>query len=134
MNPRVPVLACVVVLTLSEVAFAERPPQDKRQATVIFTGQVERVDETWDLETDHYVVWVRVTAVERGHGVSGGDLFAVTCFRRARPVLFLPGASGHSAVPTIGDTIRAYANPSGASYEGNYGLMFWSRASMGGYR
>ena len=110
----------VVLLTLPcpREAHAERPPQPRANADVVLTGAVEAVAETWDFETDHFTVSVRVDGAERG--ASPGELFAVNCFRWSRPFPGANGASGHRGVPAVGDHIRVFAFRRGFGYEGAY--------------
>jgi len=106
-------------------ARAERVSQDHNAAPVALTGTVESVTEEWGPETDFYKVFVRVTQIERGQAIQPGEILEVSCFQRSRiwgrPT---PGASGHRAIPEVGDKIHLYAWPGDSGYEGNYPQWF----------
>jgi hypothetical protein len=109
----------LVVLRLPQPVRAEMPPQQRETSNLIVEGRVEALDEWWDLQTDHYRVWLRVDRVERGPA-EVGELVPVVCFQRSRPWPAYPGAAGHSSMPELGDRIRAYVRSQGGRYEGNY--------------
>jgi hypothetical protein len=114
--------ACLTVLLVLSAAHAERvplSPEDKKaESTHIVTGTVQAV-YTRDANTElygngtvetYYLLEIAVKGVEKGSGLTAGDLVYARCWRlkkhgAAGP---RPGPSGHFGIPAEGAKVRAY--------------------------
>lgn len=104
-------LAIVVALTVHCVpALAERKPEKSSDANVIVWGTVEEIVRSETDENTNYEVRIRIESVERSYHAVVGKLFSVRCFQRKASAPRVPAASGHTAVPKVGQRIRAWVN------------------------
>jgi hypothetical protein len=105
-------------------ALAERPLEDKQTADFILTGRVEKVFQRQEGRLTEHVVLLRVETVHQGEGVKPGESFYAYCFKMAPSPVPRPEASGHDAVPTEGQLIKAYVRHRRGRHEGNYREWF----------
>ena len=104
-------MAIVVALTVHcGPALAERKPERPSDANVIVWGTVEEIVRSETDENTNYEVRIRVESVERSYRAVVGKLFSVRCFQRKASAPRVPAASGHTAVPKVGQRIRAWVN------------------------
>ena len=104
-------MAIVVVLTIyCGPVLAERKPEKPSDANVIVWGTVEEIVRSETDENTNYEVRIRVESVERSYRAVVGKLFSVRCFQRKASAPRVPAASGHTAVPKVGQRIRAWVN------------------------
>ena len=104
-------MAIVVALTIHcGPVLAEREPEKPSDANVIVWGTVEEIVRSETDENTNYEVRIRVENAERSYYPSVGKLFSVRCFQRKASAPRVPAASGHTAVPKVGQRIRAWVN------------------------
>jgi hypothetical protein len=91
-------------------AFAERPPQKKSDAELVFEGTVEAVERTPEENVDYYLVTIKATKIHKGDVLTAGKVYKVHGWRVTKFKPGTAGAAGHLAFPQKGDRIKAYAN------------------------
>src|SRR5579885_2496511 len=121
------VTALAVGLAWAAVAFADRRPEDRKEATHVVVGRVEDVyaQEGAAGANRHYVVEIAIEKVERGDGLKAGEVFYGSCYRpnpkapdlsklseREREAYLFTVNGGHNAVPARGDRVRVFVKPS----------------------
>ena len=105
-------------------ALAERPAQDRKEASHVVVGTVERVFQSDRGPELGYIVAIRIEKLEKGNGYEDGDVFYAYCFQRKRNAPRVPSASGHRAVPRPEQRIRAFVNRQYGEMEGVYPNWF----------
>ena len=104
-------LALAVAMALLGIpANAERPPQKKSEAELVFEGTVESVDRTPEENVDYYLVTIKATKIHKGDVLTAGKTYKVRGWRVTKFKPGTAGAAGHLAFPQKGDRIKAYAN------------------------
>lgn len=94
------------------------PEQKLKESTHIVNGTVKGVYNR-DVETGlygkgtvetHYLVEIEVQNVEKGTGISKGDIVYARCWRIKKHGASgpMPGPSGHFGIPNPGDAVRAF--------------------------
>jgi hypothetical protein len=107
---RLPVFAVAVALVFPTAGWAERPPQKKSEADLVFEGVVESVELIKEENVDYYLVAIKAAKVHKGDVLTAGKTYKVYSFRVTKFKPGTAGAAGHTAIPNKGDRIKAYAN------------------------
>jgi len=105
-----------VVLGLAVVSgsYAERRPEEKKEATHVFTGELVKLTTTKDAygktgEITTYKAELQIDVVEKGKGKSKGDKVTFTWSAVTKePKELITGASGHVYGVKKGDRVRVY--------------------------
>src|SRR5262249_45150204 len=118
--------------TLATGAFAERAPEDRRQATHVVVGKVAGVYVRKAEGTLHYVVEIAIEKIEKGAGLKVGEMFYVHCYqwdpdwlkgKRMSPAeqkqLAFRGAA-YDSIPKEGERVKVYAKHRGGHFAGIY--------------
>ena len=118
MSIRTAIVGMLLSLASFSAAIAEIPnrtPQQLREgASQIVTGKVQQIysmeEKSGDYVFTRSVAAVSVDAVEKGVGISKGELVYVRFWRKkyvgaGRPA---PGHFGHRGIPAVGDVVRIY--------------------------
>jgi hypothetical protein len=106
--------ALALLLALTVAARAERPTQPKKDATLIVTGTVQKVESAnekfgGDGVLTKYTAQVKVDKVEKGKDAKPGDTIDVHWFQvTKRPTLAFPGAYGHKYDVKEKAAVRVY--------------------------
>ena len=101
-------VAIVVLLTIyCGPVLAEREPEKPSDAKFIVWGTVEEIVRSETDENTNYEVRIRVEHSERRY-TPVGKLFSVRVFQRKASAPREPAASGHTAIPKVGQRIRAW--------------------------
>jgi hypothetical protein len=105
-------LAAVVCIGFVGVsaAWAERPPQPKSEAALVFDGVVESVELTKEDGVDYYLIAIKSEKIHKGDVLTAGKTCKVFCWRVTRFRPGTAGAAGHAAIPEKGARIKVYAN------------------------
>lgn len=90
------------------------PEALKKTATQVVQGEVKGIyaktakEGRW--KVTRYVAEVKVTAIEKGEGITVGELVYVRYWHRKWASLGVPppSTSGHSGLPKEGETLRIY--------------------------
>lgn len=114
----------LLILAVCSFAFAERPPQERGEASHVVVGHVERIFTDEGRSEIGYIVAIRIESVERGDGWKPEQLFYAYCFQRKRSAPRVPAAYGHKHVPKVGQRIRAFVHHANGEMEGNYSDWF----------
>jgi hypothetical protein len=77
---RIGYAALLAALGLAAAAPAERPPEQRGQATHVVLGQVAGVYVRQEAGTRHYLVEIEIDKVEKGEGLRPGGTFYVGCY------------------------------------------------------
>jgi len=107
-------LAVAVLLSVTSLALAERPPEERSEAKMVLVGTVKEITTRQSkLDSDgvmtHYLAQVAVKKVERGKGVKTGGTAYVRWFAVTKtPGEDWVGAGGHSYRIKSGDKARFY--------------------------
>ena len=72
--------ALLAALGLTSESFAERPPEQRSQATHVVLGTVAGVYVREEKDTRYYLVEVAIEKVEKGEGFKPGGTFYVGCY------------------------------------------------------
>src|SRR5262249_50423457 len=114
-EPVMRLASCVILFLVAACPLrAERPPQDKKEATDVVVGVIQKMtlnQKTFagDGVLTTYVAEVKVDKVERGEGAKAGDTVKVTWFRVTKfPTRPIAGAAGHRYGVREDDMVRAY--------------------------
>jgi hypothetical protein len=102
--------AVMVTLLFVPAALAERPPQKKSEAELVFEGVVESVERTPEENVDYYLVTLKATRIHKGDVLTAGKTYKVHGWQVTKFKPSTTGAAGHLAFPQKGDRIKAYAN------------------------
>src|SRR5262245_33456798 len=114
MRPMRQFLALLVVFSLTATTRAERPIEDKKTASDVITGTVQKITAKEQKYQDDgirtsYVAEIKVDQVERGKNVKPGDLISVAWFHVTKtPSKPVPDAYGHKYEVKEKMTVRAY--------------------------
>src|SRR5262245_25484545 len=114
MSSRTRWLAVAMLLGVSSLALAERPPEERKDAKMVLVGAVKKVTtRKVKLEGDgvmtHYLAQVRVKKVERGKGARAGGTVYVRWFALTKkPSEDWVGAGGHNYPIKSGDKARFF--------------------------
>jgi hypothetical protein len=113
--------ALLAALGLAAETFAERAPEQRRQATHVVVGTVAGVYVREEKDTRYYLVEIAIEKVEKGEGFKPGETFYVGCYLRIpdyykgkkltekeQKQLALRGAA-YNGVPKEGERVRVYA-------------------------
>lgn len=110
----------LVLATISVEVRAERRPDSPSDASIVVTGSVEKIFHRDTTEQHQYMVQIRIEKVEKGDNLKVGEWLPVYCFQRKADAPRRPAESGHKAVPTEGQRIRALAKSRRGILEGLY--------------
>lgn len=106
-----PVLfALAVAVIVPPVTRAERPPQKKSEAELVFEGEVTDVEVAREDSVDYYLVSIKVAKVVKGDVLTVGKMYKVAGWQVTKFKPGTAGAAGHLAFPKKGDRVKAYAN------------------------
>ena len=103
-------VAFAAALAMIPAAVAERPPQKKSEAELVFEGVVESVERTPEENVNYYLVTIKATRVHKGDVLTAGKTYKVHGWQVTKFKPGATGAAGHLAFPQKGDRIKAYAN------------------------
>jgi hypothetical protein len=109
-----------VQVCLAASLYAERPPEDRQDASHVMTGTVEGVYLWQTPRYNYYVIKLRVEKVERGPRIRPDDVFYASCFQRRKNAPREPSPQGHTHVPQLNQRIKVYVNDRHGENEGVY--------------
>jgi hypothetical protein len=100
----------------TSVTFAERPPEQKKEAEVVVVGELvkitpkeEKIGGKDDGVLTTYQADLKVASVEKGAGIKAGDTLKITWIRiTKRPTGKFVGAFGHDYKVKKGDQVQVY--------------------------
>jgi hypothetical protein len=122
----------LTALAVATIAYAERAPEERSQATHVVLGKVEGVYARDEGDTRYYLVEIAVEKAEKGDNVKPGETFYVRCYllipdyykdkklsAREQERVALRGP-GYDSVPKEGERVRVYAKCWSGKYDGIY--------------
>ena len=124
--------AFLAITTLATGAFAERAPEERRQATHVVIGKVEGVYVRKADGTLHYVVEIVIEKIEKGDGLKVGEMLYVRCYQwdpdwlkgrklseEEQKKLAFRGAD-YDGIPKEGERVKVYAKHGRGQFDGIY--------------
>src|SRR5262245_49254111 len=114
MRPIHQFLALLVVFSLTATTRAERPIEDKKTASDVITGTVQKITAKEQKYCDDgirtsYVAEIKIDQVERGKNIKPGALVSITWFQVTKtPSKPIPDAYGHKYDVKEKATVRVY--------------------------
>jgi hypothetical protein len=113
-------LLCLACVAAPGVAWAEREPEDRKDADIVVKGDVRSVYVRDEKEYYHYIVELRVDEVEKAKDVKPRDTLYVYCFKRKKDAPREPAMSGHDSPPEKGQRIKAFVKHGRGKQEAIY--------------
>src|SRR2546422_11418903 len=109
-------------------SLAERPPEDRPQATHVVVGNVQGVYLRREGRALDYIIEIAIEKAEKGDGLKAGEMFYVGCYlwdgewlkgqklsEKQQKQLALQGPA-YDGIPKEGDRVKVYAKHRGGRY------------------
>jgi hypothetical protein len=122
-----PSLALSLVLAVPALAFADRPFEERRDATHVVVGKVVKVTHRDEKYNRHFEVEIAIEKVEKGEGLK--EVLKAHCYQPRKDLpkpkteeeakeraLHIDG--GHNRVPIPGDRVRVFVRLRKDTYAG----------------
>ena len=125
-------MAAVTALAFPSDVLAERPPEQRDQATHVVLGTVEGVYVREDGRARDYLVEIAVEKIEKGDGLKLGEPFFARCYlwnpdfykgkklSEKEQKQLAPQGPAYDGVPKEGERVRVYAKHRAGKYHGIY--------------
>ncbi len=110
--------ALLILAAFAATARADRPVENRSEATYVVTGTVAAVYADDGGEYRGYVVAIRIDGVEKGPGLKPGETLYAYCYRRKPDAPGINWDPGHDVVPKVGARVRAFVNRGDGRNEG----------------
>jgi hypothetical protein len=122
MRSRLFILTLLTVVAVAvRTAQADRPDEGRKQADYVISGTVHAVYVQDTKGYRMYVVEIKVEEVEKGARLKKGDTFRAFCYQLKEGFGGLEyDTAGHTAVPKVGQRIKAFVKDGRGRNEGIY--------------
>ena len=117
---QIALLVLVLLASAVPAAFGEIPRESREKADYVVSGVVEGVYARDSGHYHHYIVELRVDAVEKGKELEKTTTLYVSCFRRKATAPQETAATGHELPPKEGQRIKAFVKNGKGKHAGIY--------------